>query len=93
MDWPMFRHVERQATRLADMMQRVEVDTTKLVRQRMGDAYAEARTKCIVCCNSRECLLWLDANPPSCEAPTFCPNFALFASCKKTAGCVSESTT
>ena len=84
MDWPMFRHVERRATRMADMIQHVAVDTTKLVRLRRGNAYAEARTKCLDCCNSRECLLWLDAYPPSGETPTFCPNFALFESCKRT---------
>jgi hypothetical protein len=79
----MFRHVERQATRMADMIQKVEVDTTKLVRLRVGVAYAEARTNCLQCRNSRECLLWLDAIPASGETPTFCPNFELFESCKR----------
>ena len=69
MDWPMFRHVERQATRLADMMQRVEVDTTKLVRQRMGDAYAEARTKCIVAATHASASCGSTRNPPSLRGP------------------------
>ena len=83
MDWPMFRHVERQATRMAEIIQQLDVDTTKLVQLRMGDAYAEGRTKCLQCRNSRECLLWLDAFPASGESPTFCPNFELFESCKR----------
>ena len=36
MDWPMFRSVERQARRMADVMERLDVDTSKLVRVRVG---------------------------------------------------------
>ena len=43
MDWPMYRHVECQANRMIDMIQRLGVDTGKLVRLEQGGAYAEAR--------------------------------------------------
>ena len=84
MGWPMFRTVERQASRLAEIMERLEVDPVKLVRLRAGEAFAEARTKCLQCSSARECVLWLDAEPRSGEQPLFCPNFALLESCKKT---------
>lgn len=83
MDWSMSRTVERQASRMANMMQMVGADPVELVRLRAGEAYAEARAKCLQCSNARECLLWLDANPPSREAPLFCPNFRVFQNCKK----------
>ena len=75
MDWPMFRHVERRATRMADMIEQLDVDTTKLVRLRMGDAYAEARAKCLRCHGSRECLLWLDANSSEWRNPDVLSKF------------------
>ena len=86
MDWPMFRSVERQASRLADMMQRLDADPSKLVRMRAGEAFAEARTKCLHCSSARECLLWLNNDPPSDKAPLFCPNLALLDDCKKSVG-------
>lgn len=81
--FPMSRHVERQARRTHEMMERLGVNAAALARLRGGEAYAEARMKCLKCVQSRECLLWLDADPPSAELPTFCPNLELFESCKK----------
>ena len=83
MDWPMYRQVERQANRLADMIERLDVDTGKLVRRGMGEAYAEARAKCLRCCNTRECLSWLEAWQPGSDAPRFCPNAELFEACRR----------
>lgn len=82
MDWPMCRQVERQAKRMHEMMRKLDVDIVKLARLQSGDAYARARMNCLRCRHTRECLLWLDADPPSCAAPDFCPNFALFEQCK-----------
>jgi hypothetical protein len=84
MDGPMTRHVERQATRMAEMMQRLHVDVLELVHLSKGAAYAEARERCLRCGNARECLLWLDARPASHESPSFCPNVVLFETCKTT---------
>jgi hypothetical protein len=83
MDWPMLRTVERRASRMSDMMERLDVDASKLVRLRAGEAFAEARTKCLQCSRACKCILWLDADPPSDEAPHFCPNFEVFETCTK----------
>ena len=83
MDWPMYRHVERQANRLTDMIRRLDVDTAKLVKIDKGGAYAEARKKCLNCLSARECLAWVHASPPSGEAPSFCANFELFEQCMR----------
>ena len=82
MDWPMSRHVERQAQRMHQMMHIEGVDGAEFARLRSGAAYAQARVRCLNCRSVRECLLWLDAHPKSAEEPHFCPNIALFRSCK-----------
>lgn len=83
MQWAMTRRVERQARRLHDMMQRLEVDGAALARLRQGDAYAEARGRCLSCGTSDKCLRWLDSAAPSKDRPEFCPNLSLFEACKK----------
>lgn len=80
---PIFRQVERQARRMGDMINRLDVDTLKLVCLRHGAAYVEARTNCFDCANTASCLQWLDASTADAERPTFCPNLPLFESCKR----------
>jgi hypothetical protein len=43
MRWWMTRRVERQATRMHEVMERLDVDAAALARVRQGQAYAEAR--------------------------------------------------
>ena len=43
-----------------EMMERLDVDSVTLARLRGGDAYAEARTRCLFCKTSDACLRWLD---------------------------------
>ena len=86
MRWPMTRRVERQACRMHEMMDRLDVDAATLARLRQGDAYAEARTRCLSCGTSDRCLRWLDEPHPSAQRPTFCPNLTLFDSCKRRPG-------
>ena len=83
MDWPMSRTVERQARRMVDVMERLDVDPLKLARERGGEAYAEARGKCLQCSRAQECLLWLDGRSPGGGQPAFCSNLRLFESCKR----------
>lgn len=83
MDWPMFRRGERQARRMKDMIARLGVDTGRLARLRLGDAYTGARAQCLLCPNVGECLEWLDSTPHEGERPLFCPNLALFESCRR----------
>jgi hypothetical protein len=44
MQWWMTRRVERQARRMHDMMNRLNVDRAALVGSRQDQDYAEART-------------------------------------------------
>lgn len=83
MSWPMFHRVERRAMRMREMMMRLDVDPAKLARLRRGDAYAEARTKCVTCRTSEQCLRWLDAPARGDRRPEFCPNLTLFEACKR----------
>lgn len=78
MTWPMYRRVERQARRMHEMMRRLDVDAGRLVRVRTGDAYAEARRRCLFCGTSDMCLRWLDDPTRSSVNPEFCPNLPLF---------------
>lgn len=83
MSMPMFHRVERRARRMHDMMERLGVDPGKLVRLQGGDAYSEARLRCLRCAAGDECLRWLAA-PTSAESlPEFCPNLTLFRTCAR----------
>jgi hypothetical protein len=77
----MSRTVERRATRMHQMMQRLQVDILTLVRLRDGEAYAEARSRCVRCEDGCVCLLWLDRGGPN-DGPDFCPNLEFFNACK-----------
>jgi Family of unknown function (DUF6455) len=83
MRWWMTRRVERQATRMHEMMDRLNVDAAALVRARQGQDYAEARAHCITCGTSDKCLRWLDKHPASGGEPAFCPNLRLFERYRK----------
>ena len=83
MRWWMTRRVERQATRMHEVMERLDVDVAALARLRQGQAYAEARARCLTCGTSDRCLRWLDSRPVSSEPPAFCPNLRLFEEFKK----------
>jgi hypothetical protein len=83
MKWWMTRRVERQATRMHEMMERLNVDAAQLVRARQGQDYAEARARCITCGTSDKCLRWLDKQPPAGGEPTFCPNLRVFERFRK----------
>ncbi len=78
MTWPMFQHVERRASRMHEMMDRLGVDVVALARHRAGDSYAEARKSCLDCQAGDQCLRWLDRPQPPGEEPLFCPGFASF---------------
>ncbi len=78
MRWWMTRRVERQASRIHEVMERLDVDGAALARLHQGQAYAEARARCVTCGTSDGCLRWLDSRPSSSERPEFCPNLRLF---------------
>ena len=51
-------------------MERLDVEASALARLRQGQAYADARARCLTCGTS---------GPASGESPEFCPNLRLFA--------------
>lgn len=83
MRWPMTRLVERQATRMQEMMDQLNVDGAALARIRQGAVYMEARTRCLACEHSERCLKWLDSKPAADIQPDFCPNLDLFKQCQR----------
>ena len=83
MDWLMRRRVERQAIRMHEMLDRLDVDPVALVRLRNGDAYAGARSLCLSCGTSDKCLRWLDGCGRQDRRPDFCPNLRVFEACKR----------
>lgn len=83
MKHPKFRQVERQARRMHEMMDRLDVDAASLARLDQGQAYAHARTRCLNCSETQECLRWLDAFSEIADRPEFCRNVDLFESCRK----------
>lgn len=78
-----FFRVERRARRMHDVMVRLDVDPVALVRMRGGDAYAEARGRCMFCGTSDKCLRWLDQADRSATRPDFCPNLSMFEACTR----------
>ena len=72
------RSVERQAVRMHQMMRQLDVDTAALIRLRRGEAYTEARARCLSCTTIGDCLRWLDGYALEGESPDFCPNLWLF---------------
>jgi hypothetical protein len=78
----MFRRVEHRADHMHDVMQRLDVDIEALVRLRRGEAYAEARSRCLSCGNGDTCLRWLEQSSET-KRPEFCPNLPLFDACER----------
>lgn len=78
MSWWMTRRVERQATRMHEMMERLNVDGAALARANNGDVYKEARTRCLTCGTSDKCLRWLEREEIPPRRPDFCPNISTF---------------
>ncbi|WP_334145775.1 DUF6455 family protein [Hyphomicrobium sp.] len=76
------RHLEQRATRMAQLMERLNVDTLEFVRQDKGQACADARVTCLHCSCVQECLQWMRDGSVG-EEPAFCPNLALFESCRR----------
>ena len=78
MDMVMRGSVERRATRMHQMMARLQVNVAVLARMGNGDAYAEARARCLLCSHADECLRWLDRSGELNGEPDFCANLDFF---------------
>jgi hypothetical protein len=80
---PPFSSIGRQAERMKEMIDRLDVDPLKLACLREGESYVQARLKCLDCSNADQCFQWLETSAPDVERPTFCPNLSLFELCKR----------
>ena len=80
---PADRSAERQAIRMHQMMHRLDVDIAAFIRVRNGEAYVEARSRCLKCSDIPDCLRWLDGYGRVGEVPHFCPNFKIFQPWKR----------
>jgi len=80
---PADRSAERQAVRMHQMVVRLDVDLAAFVRVRNGEAYAEARSRCLKCSDTGDRLRWLDGYGRAAEGPHFCPNRKIFHPCKR----------
>lgn len=78
MPWPMFEQVARQAQHMDDMMERLDVDVLAAARHRRGEAYAEARSKCLYCPFARECTRWMQDAAGARGPASYCPNALFF---------------
>ena len=76
------RDPERRASRMREMVQRLDVDCGALVRTNGGEAVMQARERCLRCPCVAECLVWLDGEAAGDGTPEFCSNLALFERCK-----------
>ena len=81
MEWTLHCTAERQASRMHEMMKRLDVDALALVRQNNGEVYSEARSRCLLCQESVRCLRWLDGK--SGGGPDFCPVLHCFDACRR----------
>jgi hypothetical protein len=81
----MLRRVFRQVALMDRMMERVGVDAGAAARDGGGEAWFEARTRCIACCSGKQCRDWLASLPdgPPVEPPAFCHNADFLRRCRK----------
>ncbi len=78
-----YRSQERQAIRMHQMMHRLGVDPVAFIGLDRGEAYAKARSRCLLCATIGDCLRWLDGYEFEGEDPDFCPNLRIFGPCKR----------
>ena len=79
---PMLDRIFRQAELMDQVMERVGVDPAAAARVDRGMAWYEARTRCIACCNERQCRAWLACSNPPTALPQSCPNAEFFRRCR-----------
>ena len=78
---PMLERIFRQTELMDRVMERVGIDPSTAARLDRGMAWYEARTKCIACCDERQCRAWLERSDPSPAPLQSCPNREFFRRC------------
>ncbi len=66
------------------MMERMGANPGVAVRIDKGNAWYEARTKCVSCWHEYECRNWLEGSEVLQGPTDFCPNVAFFQRCART---------
>ena len=78
---PMLDRIFRQAELMDCVMQRLGIDPATAARLDRGTAWYEARTRCIACCDERQCRAWLASADPPTALPSSCANGEFFRRC------------
>ena len=80
--WPMYQRVWRSAELLDRMIAVLGIHPLAAVSLDAGQAYFEARSRCIACARAGDCRVLLDAAPDPACALKFCPNAVYFSRCR-----------
>jgi len=78
----MLERIFRQAELMDRVMERIGIDPAAAVRVDRGTAWYEARTRCIACCDERECRAWLASSNAPTALPPSCSNAEFFRRCR-----------
>lgn len=71
------QHMEERAHLMGRMIERLDVDVTKVAVAAGGQDFANAIRHCVSCGAGEECQGYLD-DPTATGTPHFCPNARLF---------------
>lgn len=77
----MLRIAER-ADLMASMIERTQVDMTKMTAGDYGYAMRQVVSRCAGCKSVGACHEWLETASLGTRPPDFCPNAAFFESCR-----------
>ena len=89
----MLQQVEGRAVRTQQMMERLDVDSLRLVRLERGKTYCRVHEICLQCRVADVCREWLQSKDNKTERPDFCPNLELFLSCASSKGAEKDEAT
>src|SRR5262245_11727400 len=80
---PMLERIVRHAELMDSIMERLGIDPAVAARLDRGMAWYEARTRCLACCDERQCRHWLEqADPAPTAPPRSCANVEFFRRCR-----------
>jgi len=93
---PMLERIVRHAELMDSIMERLGIDPAVAARLDRGMAWYEARTRCLACCDERQCRHWLEHTDPAPTAPPrSCANVEFFRRCRVSRsnrdGCIAAS--
>jgi hypothetical protein len=81
--WPQLNRVLQQADTMDRMIEHTRASRGVALRRENGNAWYEARSRCIECPHDRRCRSWMAAQPDG-DVPSFCPNAEFLRACKVT---------